>query len=142
MNEQKEKVSKASTGEEESRYSQLTLFDLRNNLAGTKTAYAVFQSWLVSHASTDPTKDGKTADQSLTSDFAALDAVYSSYQGDALPTPPATWSAVSPSAADLATPFGKLYTAVTSAVDPEKQGSVVFVMNDAADILGFPRFRE
>ena len=35
MNEQKEKVNKAATGEEESRYARTTLFDLRNNLDGT-----------------------------------------------------------------------------------------------------------
>src|ERR1044071_5440278 len=34
MNEQKEKVNLAATGEEESRYANLTLFDLRNNLYG------------------------------------------------------------------------------------------------------------
>src|SRR5262249_43498153 len=36
MNEQAEKVNLAATGEEESRYADMTLFDLRNNLAGTK----------------------------------------------------------------------------------------------------------
>jgi iron uptake system component EfeO len=36
MNEQQEKVNKASSGEEESRYSQRTMADLRANLDGTR----------------------------------------------------------------------------------------------------------
>ena len=45
MNEQREKVVKASTAtEEESRYAQRTMADIRDNLAGTKNAYALFQA--------------------------------------------------------------------------------------------------
>ena len=40
MNEQQEKVNKASSGEEESRYSQRTMDDLRENLLGTTNIYA------------------------------------------------------------------------------------------------------
>ncbi|MEO6418460.1 MAG: imelysin family protein, partial [Polyangiaceae bacterium] len=47
MNEQREKVNKASTNEEESRYSQRTLADIRDNLVGTGRIYALFEPWLV-----------------------------------------------------------------------------------------------
>ena len=47
-----------------------------------------------------------------------------------------------PSAADLATPFGMLWQQVHEAVDPTRDGSVVFEMNAVAVLLGFPEFVE
>lgn len=142
MNEQKEKVNKAATGEEESRYAQMTLFDLRNNLAGTAKIYALFQPWLQSKKSSSATQDGPTADAAITSGFQTLSSLYDSDPGDAIPQPPPTWSSDNPTAADLTTPFGKLWSSVHTAVDPSKQSSVVSEMNDAATILGFPQFVE
>ena len=69
---------KASTSEEESRYSQRTMTDLRDNLAGTKTAYAVFQPWLLSK-----TNGGADLDRDILAGFGRLDAAYSQVQGDA-----------------------------------------------------------
>lgn len=140
MNEQREKVNKAASSEEESRYSQHTMVDLRDNLAGTKAVYAVFQPWVVSKKSSDPTKDGPTIDGKIQVGFGKLDTAYSQIQGDAFPPVPATWSSESPSASDLQTPFGQLYTNVSGAVDPNTDGSVVFEMNAVATILGFPQF--
>jgi iron uptake system component EfeO len=134
MNEQAEKVNKASTGEEESRYAQMTLFDLRNNLDGTRRAYAAFEPWLLA-------RDGKAADDAVLAGFQTLADLYGSYTGDAVPAPPATWSSVKPTDADLATPFGRLFTTVTKAVDPNAQSSVVSGMNAAARIFGFPEFK-
>ena len=57
--------------------------------------------------------------------------------GDAIPQPPPTWSAEAPTPADLATPFGKLYTAVTTQVDPNVDTSVVAELDHAALLLGF-----
>ncbi len=45
-----------------------------------------------------------------------------------------------PTAEDAATPFGKLYDAVSFAVDPKRDGSVVFEMNEAAVVMGLPGF--
>lgn len=142
MNEQREKVNKAATGEEESRYAQMTLFDLRNNLAGTQTIYAVFRPWVRSKTSADPTKDGKALDDAITAKMASLGALYANYTGDALPAVPATWSSETPTAADLATPFGTIFVSVRDAVDPTKTGSIVDGMNHLADLLGFPQFKE
>jgi len=145
MNEQREKVQKASSNEEESRYSQRTMADLRDNLAGTKVAYAFFQPWISAKARHgDPsasTQCGRAIDGKIEEGFAKLDAAYRIVHGDSVPVPPATWSAESPSAADLQTPFGKLYTVVDAAVDPTIDGSVGAEMNDAATLLGFPTFR-
>jgi len=135
MNEQKEKVNLAATGEEESRYANATLFDLRNNLTGTTKIYDLFQPWILAK--------GGDMDSHIQAGFKTLDDLYSaSGQGDALPATPETWSSDMPTATDLATPFGMLWTGVHTAVDPTTSGSVVFEMNAVAVELGFPEFVE
>jgi iron uptake system component EfeO len=131
--EQKEKVQKASTGEEESRYAQRTMSDLRDNLVGTKKVYAIFQPWITSKAS--PAAD---IDKAILAGLASLDTAYKAVNGDAIPEPPATWSAENPSAADLQTPFGKLYTSVLKQSDPAQTDSVVAKLDAAGILLGFP----
>jgi iron uptake system component EfeO len=143
MNEQKEKVNKAASSEEESRYSQRTMADLRQNLSGTKAVYAIFEPWVLSKTNaTDPTKDGPTIDAKIQDGFTKLNTAYSQITGDALPPVPSTWSSENPSATDLATPFGQLYSQVLAAVDPNTDGTVVFEMNAVATLLGFPIFTE
>jgi iron uptake system component EfeO len=132
VEEQREKAVKASTSEEESRYSQRTMTDLRDNLAGTKTVYGVFQPWLLSK-----TNGGADLDRDILAGLARLDAAYTKVSGEAIPAPPATWSAESPSAADLMTPFGQLYTSITEEVDRTKPTSVVSKLDAAGTLLGF-----
>jgi iron uptake system component EfeO len=136
MNEQQEKINKAATQEEESRYSQRTLADLHANLAGTIDAYDLFKPWIVSKS------EGVAIDAQIQRGFDELGAAYDMFPGDAIPQPPATWSSQNPTPADLETDFGKLYTAVYNAVDPSRTGSVVDQMNAAAKLLGFPGFTE
>lgn len=143
MNEQKEKVNKASTGEEESRYSQHTMADLHANLAGTKKIYGLFSEWLRSKPATATTPAGMTGtmvDAAVNAGFDQLAAIYGTVPGDAIPQPPATWSAEMPSPADLQSPFGTLYTAIHQAVDPTAPTSVVSLMNQGATLLGIPVF--
>jgi iron uptake system component EfeO len=135
MNEQKEKVNLAATGEEESRYAQTTRFDLRNNLAGTRQTYELFRPWVAA-------KHGDDADRAIEAGFDELEALYDAEPGDALPPVPYTWSSDRPSPDDLATPFGMLWQQVHEAVDPSSPGSVVFEMNEVAELLGFPEFVE
>jgi len=143
MNEQREKVDKASTDEEESRYAQHTMHDIRDNLAGTEAAYALFRPWLRSKVSaTDAAQDGPAVDDAIQSGLEGLSTLYTSVSGDAIPETPATWSSETPTAADLATPFGILYSSVRDAVDPNIPGSIVSQMNNAARLLGFPQFAE
>jgi iron uptake system component EfeO len=139
MNEQREKVTKASTGEEESRYSQHTMADLRANLDGTTKIYALFSDWLKSKPASATTPGGMTGtmiDAAVKTGFTELASVYATVVGDAIPAPPATWSAEAPSPADLQSPFGALYVAVHQAVDPTVPGSIVSLMNDGAKVLG------
>jgi len=136
MNEQREKVNKAATSEEESRYSQRTMEDIRDNLAGTKPIYGLFAPWLKAKAG------GADIDAKITAGLDQLGQIYAGYPGATLPPPPGTWSSLNPTADDLATPFGKLYSSVRAAVDPSREGSVVFEMNAAATLLGFSELRE
>jgi iron uptake system component EfeO len=136
MNEQREKVNKAASAEEESRYSQRTMKDIRDNLAGTRDAYALFQPWLLSKP------DGEAIDAQIQAAFTALDTAYAKVDGDAIPRPPADWSSESPTEANLQTPFGQLFAAVNQAVDPNQAGSAVDGMNRAAEALGLPGFVE
>jgi iron uptake system component EfeO len=138
MNEQKEKVTKAGLDQEESRYSQRTMDDLRQNLSGTTIIYAVFSPWIRSKTG------GAEVDARVDASFAALKTIYDSaqYAGNAFPPAPTEWSDLDPSAADLMTPFGQLYTAVSAAVDATKPDSAVSEMNDAAVLCGLPTFTE
>ena len=140
MNEQQEKIDKASSGEEESRYAQRTMSDLRANLEGTRKIYALFHDWLVTRANAqDPARTGAAVDARIAAAFTALGQLYGQVPGDAIPTPPETWSEM-PSPADLQSPFGRLYTAVAEAVDPKRPESLVGQLNDAARLLGLPAF--
>lgn len=130
MNEQKEKVNKAASSEEESRYSQRTLADLRDNLAGSKNVYAIFQPWILSK------EGGARIDADVLAGFARLDALYGAIDGDFIPQPPATWSSENPTPADQASDFGKLYVGVRAAVDPNTDGSIVDRLNEAAVLMG------
>jgi iron uptake system component EfeO len=136
MNEQREKVNKAASAEEESRYAQRTLADIRDNLAGTRKAYELFRPWINSK------EGGAEVDASIEAAFDELDRAYSSLPGDAFPPLPPDFSAENPSAANLETEFGALFDRVQQAADPNRPGSVVNGMNQAAVLLNFPEFVE
>lgn len=132
MQEQVEKVEKATTGEEESRYSQFTLADMRANLEGAKATYLAFRSWALSKSAT-------AEDMRIQTAFAELEAEYARTAADAIPPVPMTWSNVKPSAADLATPFGQLFTVVQRAADDKTAGTLAAEMSTAADKMGIPQ---
>jgi iron uptake system component EfeO len=134
MNEQREKVNKAATAEEESRYSQRTMADIRDNLTGTEKVYGLFRPWLATKS------DGESVDDEVQAAFGDLATAYAAVDGDAFPPLPADWSSENPPADALTTPFGELYTAVQTAVDPNRPGSAVDGMNQAAKALGFEQF--
>jgi iron uptake system component EfeO len=132
MTEQQDKVNRAATGAEESRYSNITLVDLRNNLTGTSQAYDLFREWIHSKSS------AMRSDQQIQTRFSSLQTAYSSTtSGDALPDVPAGWDPDNPSPDALSTPYGTLWQEVHNSVDPDSQGSVVFEMKRIAGVLGF-----
>ncbi len=134
VKEQREKVTKAGTSEEESRYAQRTLADLRANLEGTAAIYALFAPWLASRPG------GAAEDRAIVRGLDAISALYTEFPGDAVPEPPATWSSDAPSADDLASPFGRLFAGVVASTDDAADGSVVRAMRGAATTLGFPEY--
>lgn len=130
VREQVEKVDKTASGEEESRYAQATLTDLRSNLDGCEAAYGILRPWLRDK------NDGVATDQKITAAFADLRRLYTSSKD--MPTPPADWSSVDPTPAALQTPFGKLFAATKQAADEASPGSLVAQLRGAAKILGLP----
>jgi iron uptake system EfeUOB component EfeO/EfeM len=145
MNEQKEKVKKAASAEEESRYSMNTMADLRDNLSSTRQAWNIFRPWVQQFTTVSADSGvnitGTQIDLTLQAKFTDLDTAYSAISGDSIPPVPGTWTDP-PSQADQATPFGQLYESVLAAVDPNSPNSIVYTMNEAAALLGFPAFVE
>ncbi len=117
IGEQQTEISHAQNGAEESRYSQLTMDDLRSNVDGVEAIYGIFRPWIA-------TKDGGSdMDAKIESGFATLDDLYGNVPGDAVPD--------ASSAA-----YTELLGAVTTAVDPSHDGSIVFEMTRARSSLG------
>lgn len=135
LEEQREKTTLAATGEEESRYAQHTLEDMRANLEGASATYEAFRPWLLSLGAS-------ATDGAIRAGLARLAAGYAAVQGAALPPPPETWSSVAPSAADRASPFGALFTLVERESNPDDEQSLVHAMNRAAEALGIPQLPE
>jgi iron uptake system component EfeO len=133
ISSQAEKVGLAAMYEEESRYSETTMTDLRSNLDGTRAVYDKFEPWLATKAF------GTMLDMKAMAAFDRLDQQYMNVTGEAIPAPPPDWSNP-PSAADTVTPFGALYTVVTNEADPTRSESAVDTMNQVARALGLPEF--
>ena len=133
MEEQLEKISLASTGEDESRYAQHTLGDMRANLEGGRAIYGAFRDWLGRQ------EGGPAVDHEIARGFDAIEAAYAMHPGDAIPEVPPTWNPVMPSEADLGTGYGRLWLLLSREADPSEPGSLVSDMTVAGDRLGIPR---
>jgi iron uptake system component EfeO len=134
MVEQVEKAKKAATGEEESRYAQYTLADMRANVDAGVETYQAFRPWLL-------TMGGAALDTKISTGFQKVQGAYAGLTGDALPPVPTTWS-MTPSQADLATPFGMLFQLLETEANPDMAGSLVEAMNQSADLLGIAQLPE
>ncbi|HEY2902952.1 MAG TPA: EfeM/EfeO family lipoprotein [Polyangia bacterium] len=132
IGEQVEKVEKASTGEEESRYANETLADMRSNLAGGVATVDAFTALLTSKVG------GAELDTKIHAGLQRLQDAYDMFPGAAIPPPPADWSSNMPSDTDLATDFGKLYTTVKKESDQLAQDSTAGLMTNAASLMGIP----
>jgi iron uptake system component EfeO len=128
LGEQVEKITKAESGEEESRYANLTLADMRYNVEGGQATHAAFRPWLLSMP------DGAALDGKISAGFARITAAYGT--GTTLPPLPATWNETKPSEADLATPFGLLFGLLSKESDDKNPDSLVTAMNQAATAMG------
>lgn len=136
VSEQIEKVNLASTGEDESRYAQFTLADMRANLDGGIATFDAFAPWI---ASVD---GGPALSDEVYAGFDRVQAAYDAIEGDAIPLVPETWNPDAPSEADLATAYGQLWQVIWVEADPEIDGSLVERMGATADALGIPQIPE
>jgi iron uptake system component EfeO len=132
MQEQAEKVEKAASAEEESRYARATLFDLRNNLDGARSAWTAFRPWVLS-------RGGTALVGAIDARFSALAARYAAIPGDAIPPVPEGWNPDMPTEEQLRSEFGQLRAFVLAESDPAHAGGLVHEMNRAADLLDIPR---
>ncbi|HEY0713080.1 MAG TPA: imelysin family protein [Polyangia bacterium] len=130
VNEQVEKVDKTASGEEESRYAQWTLADLRANQQGVAEVYALFRPWLLSR------RGGDAQDAAISAGLARLKAALDEHVGHAMPQPPARWSSVRPTPEALGTPFGRLFATVKAECDPAHEASLHAALLRAAVTLG------
>lgn len=126
MNEQLEKVTLASTAEDESRYAQRTLDDMRANLEGGEKVYAAFREWTIADA-------GKETHAKIQAGFKSIADAYADIDGAAIPAPPEDFDGEDPSEAHLKTPYGKLYQLLTTETDVENDESLITVMRGAAN---------
>ncbi|RYZ05665.1 MAG: EfeM/EfeO family lipoprotein [Myxococcales bacterium] len=131
-NEQLEKVDRASTGREESRYAQSTLRDLRANREGCWAAYQLFQPWLLA-------RGGSELDAQVRASFDRLKTTYDALPGSAIPRPPQGWSSLDPKPEHAGTPFGRLFQVVKRETDDAEKGSLSTSLMAVADTLGLPK---
>jgi len=129
VQEQSEKTDLAASGQDESRYAQHTLADMRANLEGARAVFSAFRPWIE-----DSSDDAKRIQDELD----ALDAAYSEVDGDALPRVPADFNPDKPSEEALESPYGKLWKLLGEKTDETDPESLVSIMGNAATEMGIP----
>jgi iron uptake system component EfeO len=135
MREQSEKTTKAASGEDESRYAQRTLDDMRANLAGARAVFEAFRPWIESSS-------GATASGDIDAEFIEVSDAYGAVDGPALPEVPAKFNPDKPSEAELQTPYGKLWKLLSQKTDLANKASLVSRMSAAADGMGLAGYGE
>jgi iron uptake system component EfeO len=129
MREQSEKTTKAASGEDESRYAQHTLADMRANLAGARAVFTAFRPWM-------DTSAGAGRSRAIDAQFDQVQHAYDALDGVALPEVPPKFNPDKPSEADLQTPYGKLWALLRAQTDVEDAGSLVSKMAAAGSDMG------
>lgn len=124
IEEQSEKVRLAATGQDESRYAEHTLADMRANLEGGRAVLTAYAPMLGERA----TALGARLDE--------LERAYAALPGDALPPVPDAFDPDAPSNEHLATPYGRLFTLLARASDPEQPGSLAHELQRAGLAMG------
>jgi iron uptake system component EfeO len=133
LGEQIEKISLAADGQDESRYAQHTLADMRSNLTGGKNTYNAFRDWLRSESG------GQALDTDILAGFDRVSALYAGVTGDALPPVPAGFNPDAPTADQLETPYGIIFAGLSTESNADDPNSLVSEMSAAADLLGIPQ---
>lgn len=131
--EQHEKVNLASTAEDESRYAQHTMADMRANLQGGESTFEAFRTVLSARP------NGPALVEKVDAAFARINGGYAAVTGEAIPPLPEGWNASAPTPAMLDTPYGRLFNLLATEVDPAHEGSLVHSMDAAAVALDIPQ---
>jgi iron uptake system component EfeO len=131
MEEQVEKVRLAGSGEDESRYSQHTLADMRFNLEGGRAIFARFEPMFAE-------KDGAALRASIDARFAAVQENLDAIDGDAIPAVPSGFDPENPGTSA----YGKLFSFLAVETDPEDPQSFVSLFGEGATLLGIPALAE
>ena len=137
LQEQFEKVSLAGTGEDESRYSQHTLADMRFNLEGGRVIFEAFEPLFVEQGD-----DGIALYQDILTAFIRTGEELDRHPGDAIPVVPSTWNPDAPSADDAASDYGSLFLHVARETDLGRSDSFISLFSQGADLLGIPQLAE
>jgi iron uptake system component EfeO len=128
LSRQSDALATAGTGEEASRYANQPLAEMRARLEGGQAVQAAFAPLLRSMPG------GPALVDRIDAGLARLSAALAG--GAQLPPVPGTWMAASPSAADLATPFGMLHTLLETESNPKDPASLMSALAQAAGALG------
>lgn len=131
MAEQFEKVQLAATGEDESRYADHTLADMRANLEGGRALYEAFGPWLLERPG------GDTVHEDIMAGFDRVAAGYAALPGDGVPPVPEGWS-TEPNDQLRSTPYGELFGLLEREADPDQEESLVHAMLEAAELMDIP----
>ncbi|MDP2345197.1 MAG: imelysin family protein [Deltaproteobacteria bacterium] len=137
MEEQAEKVNLAGTGEDESRYAQHTLADMRANLEGGLEIYEAFDKMFEAKGA-----QGEALHEEIHEAFERVKAQYDGIAGDAIPAVPATWNPDAPSVEDQASEYGALFLFLADETDFENPASFVSLFREGAELLEIPELAE
>jgi iron uptake system component EfeO len=133
---QKDDVNKRFYAQDESRYAQRSMDDLRSGVEGARVVYEAFRPWILEQ------HDGASIDAKITAGYDALAAAYATVAGDQMPDAPSRWSPLHPTDVDRATPFGALWSAIATASATGTDGSLASEIDAAAVAVGLPAYPE
>ncbi len=132
VEEQSEKVLLGATGQDESRYAETTLADMRANLEGGRAVLAAYDAMI------EATPEARAQRAAIDRRMRELEEAYAGIGADALPPVPEGFDPDAPSEAQLATPYGRLFALLSTASDPEAEGSLAHALRRAGDAMGIP----
>lgn len=128
VQQQRVYVDVGADGEDESRYAENTMIDLRAQLQGAIALFDILDPVFVA-------KDEAAISEEIHAGLARLQVAFDAVSGDALPPVPATWDATAPSAADLVSAFGALFVVVDAEADGTTETSLASALTRAASLL-------
>lgn len=132
IEEQAEKVLLARTGEDESRYAEHTLADMRANLAGGRAVLEAFAPMFEAHP------EAAAQRGEIERRLAVIERAYAEIEGEGLPPVPDAFDPDAPCEAHLATPYGRLFALLSSESDPRREGSLAAILRSTGERMGIP----